>query len=391
MDNKEFINRKLDKSFYSDLPKSVCETLDDLVLKHGDQDWFINAWYEYKNYVESTDIDLVEGPGVIFNKYTNEEILHSLVSDEFTQDELCDKLMDCIAHIGVGADDNPPGRGSGRYPKGSGKNPFQHETTGDFYNYVKQLKKKGLGEVEIAESLGMSTTRLRALYTIYKNDIRTEKIAYIKKAQVEGKSNIQIGKELGEKFNEDKSPIGESTIRSLLNEEAQARMNTSMKTADQLKKILDEKGMLDVGVGVERELGITRTKLDIALQILEIQGYHLYAGRVPQATNKGKYTTVKVLAKPEYQEKDIYDWSKVGHLTEYTSPDDGDHIFKFQYPKSMDSSRLMVRFEEDGGTQKDGLVEIRRGVKDLSLGESNYAQVRILVDDKYYIKGMAIY
>lgn len=391
MNNKEFINRKLDKSFYSDLPKSVCETLDDLVLKHGDQDWFINAWYEYKNYVESTDIDLVEGPGVIFNKYTNEEISHSLVSDEFTQDELCDKLMDCIAHIGVGADDNPPGRGSGRYPKGSGKNPFQHETTGDFYNYVKQLKKKGLGEVEIAESLDMSTTRLRALYTIYKNDIRTEKIAYIKKAQAEGKSNIQIGKELGEKFNEDKSPIGESTIRSLLNEEAQARMNTSMKTADQLKKILDEKGMLDVGVGVERELGITRTKLDIALQILEIQGYHLYAGRVPQATNKGKYTTVKVLAKPEYQEKDIYDWSKVGHLTEYTSPDDGDHIFKFQYPKSMDSNRLMVRFEEDGGSQKDGLVEIRRGVKDLSLGESNYAQVRILVDDKYYIKGMAIY
>ena len=57
----------------------------------------------------------------------------------------------------------------------------------------------------------------------------------------------------------------------------------------------------------------------------------------------------------------------------------------------MDSKRLMVRFDEDGGTAKDGLVEIKRGVKDLSLGESNYAQVRILVDDKYYIKGMAVY
>lgn len=32
-----------------------------------------------------------------------------------------------LAHYGKGHDDNPPGRGSGRYPWGSGKNPRQHE------------------------------------------------------------------------------------------------------------------------------------------------------------------------------------------------------------------------------------------------------------------------
>lgn len=34
---------------------------------------------------------------------------------------------------------------------------------------------------------------------------------------------------------------------------------------------------------------------------------------------------------------------------------------------------------------------MRRGVKDLDLGNSNYAQVRILVDGTHYMKGMAIY
>ena len=34
---------------------------------------------------------------------------------------------DCLRHYGKGHDDSPPGRGSGRYPWGSGKRPRQHE------------------------------------------------------------------------------------------------------------------------------------------------------------------------------------------------------------------------------------------------------------------------
>lgn len=57
----------------------------------------------------------------------------------------------------------------------------------------------------------------------------------------------------------------------------------------------------------------------------------------------------------------------------------------------------MIRYRDDvapdghTGVEKDGTVEIRRGVKDLDLGESHYAQVRILVDNDKYIKGMAFY
>lgn len=57
----------------------------------------------------------------------------------------------------------------------------------------------------------------------------------------------------------------------------------------------------------------------------------------------------------------------------------------------MDSKRLAIRYAEDGGLEKDGLVEIRRGVEDLNLGNSHYAQVRIMVDGTHYIKGMAVY
>lgn len=79
-------------------------------------------------------------------------------------------------------------------------------------------------------------------------------------------------------------------------------------------------------------------------------------------------------------------------MKDYVSHDDGETFDpKFVYPKSMDSKRLQIRYSEDGGELKDGVVEIRRGVDDLSLGESHYAQVRILVDGSHYIKGMAVY
>ena len=394
MNKKEFISKKLDKDFYDDLPAAVCVTMDKLVQEYGDQDWFIKAWNEYRDHVLKSTMTTMKMPGFVFDKYikeNKEELKHSSVFDEFTEEEIYERLDSYLEHIGVGADDNPPGRGSGRYPKGSGKNPYQHQTVGDFNGYVNALKKKGLSEVEIAEGLGISTTRMRQLQRIDKNNLRREKISYAKQAHEEGKSNIQIGVELGKKYNEDGSPIGESTVRSLLNGEAEARMNTASKTAEQLKQILEEKKTLDVGVGVEREIGITRTKLDEALMSLQLEGYNIYNARVPQATNKGQFTTVKVLTKPEVENKEIYNWEEIGHLSDYTSPDDGDHIFKLTYPASMDSKRLQVRFAEDGGIAKDGLVEIKRGVKDLSLGESNYSQVRILVDNKYYIKGMAVY
>ena len=50
-------------------------------------------------------------------------------------------------------------RHSGRYPWGSGKDPHQH--SGDFLSRVNELKKQGLSEKEIADAIGLTTTKLR--------------------------------------------------------------------------------------------------------------------------------------------------------------------------------------------------------------------------------------
>jgi len=184
----------------------------------------------------------------------------------------------------------------------------------------------------------------------------------------------------------------ESSVRSLLNADSESRMKIADKTAMNLKKIVDEKGLIDVGVGVERQLGISKEKMAQALDILKDQGYEVYGGRVPQATNKGKYTTLKVLCPPGTEHKEIFKYENINSLNEYTSRDGGDTFGpSFVYPASLDSKRIQIRYSEEGGKDKDGLVEIRRGVNDISLGNSNYSQVRILVDGSHYIKGMAVY
>jgi hypothetical protein len=272
-------------------------------------------------------------------------------------------------------------RRSGRYPWGSGKNPYQR--SGDFLSRVNELKKSGMSEKEIAEYMGLTTTQLRTQVGLAKDERRSLEVATAKSLREKGYSLNQIAEKMGYK--------NDSSIRSLLNEDAEARMNQARKTAEFLKKQVDEKGMIDVGVGVERELGISKEKMKQALYILEMEGYKVYGGGVPQVTNPGKQTNIQVLCPPGTEHREIYDFGNVHSLREYVSHDGGDTFDTFVYPKSMDSNRIKIRYAEEGGVDKDGVVEIRRGVDDLSLGESHYAQVRILVDNNKYIKGMAVY
>lgn len=290
---------------------------------------------------------------------------------------------DSLMHIGM------PKR-SGRYPWGSGDEPYQH--SGDFLSRVEELKKQGLKETEIAKALGFvdkktgqtQTTKLRTQISLANDERRSIEVATAKGLREKGYSLNAITEKMGY--------ANDSSVRSLLNENSEARMNQSKKTAEFLKKQVDEKGMVDVGVGVERELGISSERLRQSLYILEREGYPTYGGRVDQATNPGKKTTLSVLCPPGTEHREIYNFENIHSVRDYVSHDGGETFDpKFVYPKSMDSNRLKIRYAEDGGIDKDGVVELRRGVDDLSLGESHYAQVRILVDDKKYIKGMAVY
>ncbi len=297
---------------------------------------------------------------------------------DILEEDVLDMIMtdeEYIQHYGMP-------RRSGRYPWGSGENPFQH--SGDFLSRVRELEKQGLKEKDIAESLGMSTTKYRAAKSIAIDEQRALLVKRAESLKADGLSNPEIARQMGLK--------GESSVRSLLNKDAKARMNVTKTVAEKLKNSVDEKGMIDVGAGVDRQLGIPREKLNQALDILEMEGYEVYGGRVPQATNPGRMTTIKVLCPPGTEHKEIFNYENVHSITEYTSRDEGKTFEPtFVYPSSMKSDRLKIRYAEDGGIDKDGVMEIRPGVKDLSLGESHYAQVRILVDGNRYLKGMAVY
>lgn len=273
-------------------------------------------------------------------------------------------------------------RRSGRYPWGSGDNPYQH--SGDFLSRVNELKKQGLSETEIAKTMGLTTTQLRVQKSLANSERRSLEVATAKSLREKGYSLNEIAEKMGY--------ANDSSVRSLLNANTEARMNQARKTADFLRKQIDEKGMIDVGTGVERELGVSKEKLTEALEILKMEGYPVYGGGVPQVTNKGKQTNIKVICPPGTEHKEIYNFENVHSVTDYISYDGGDTFKKaFVYPKSMDSGRLKIRYAEDGGIHKDGVIELRKGVEDLSLGNSHYAQVRILVDGNRYLKGMAVY
>ena len=285
--------------------------------------------------------------------------------------------LDELMHYGVK-------RRSGRYPYGSGDNPYQH--SGDFLARVEQLKNEGLSETDIAKSMGLTTTQFRAQKALAKDERRSIEVATAKDLRAKGYSLNEIAEKMGY--------ANDSSIRSLLNEKSEARMNQAKVTADYLKKMVDEKGMIDIGTGVERELGISKEKLNQALDILEAEGYPVWKGGVPQVTNPGKQTNLKVLCPPGTEHKEIYNYENIHSVRDYEMilTEDGSKVRPaFVYPESMDSSRLKIRYAEEGGIHKDGVMEIRRGVEDLSLGNSNYAQVRILVDGDRYLKGMAVY
>lgn len=275
-------------------------------------------------------------------------------------------------------------RRSGRYPWGSGDNPYQR--SGDFLSRVQELKKQGLSEKEIAKAVGVeSTTQLRVYTQIAAHERRDLLRAQAQSLRADGKSLNEIAQIMG--YNND------SSVRALLNEQTASNKSAARKTADILRDCVERKDVVDVGKGVARELGVSETKFNEALELLALEGYNVYGIGVPQVTNIGKQTNVKVLAKPDIEQRDIYaDFGKIQSVSDdYFTRDDGQTYTKLEYPASVDSKRIQICYGDQGGLAKDGVIELRRGVDDLNLGKSHYAQVRILVDGTHYLKGMAMY
>lgn len=276
-----------------------------------------------------------------------------------------------LAHYGIL-------RKSGRYPWGSGKDPYQRSR--DFQGLVKGLESKGMTEAEIARGLGMTTTELRATKSIAKRERQAVEIAMVRKLDAKGMSQAAVAERLG---------ISSSTVRNYLKEDAGRTASKIEGTADILKREVDKHKYIDIGAGTEVTLGTTATSLKLAASTLEAQGYKVEDIKIRQL-GTDKYTSTRVLVAPGTEKREVVqNLDKIHVVGVRTDP--AGNLLSIKPPESISSKRVMVQYSEQGGTDKDGVIEIRRGLKDLNLGKSNYAQVRIAVDGTHYLKGMAVY
>lgn len=309
----------------------------------------------------------------------------SKISEEIMSYYGCASEIDEFEHYGIK-------RRSGRYPWGSGKDPYQR--SGDWLARVNELKKSGMSEKEICDALMIDSIKdFRTLTRIANNERKMDRVAEVQSKLNHGMSVSEIAREMG---------VNESSVRSWMNESSRKNTELPKNTAEIIKKELLEKHMIDVGAYTENELGVSRDVLETALYMVEAElGAERYGVGVKQATNSKLQTNMEILALPEtdqetgevkYDQK--YAYNNIGEiksLTDYYSPDGGQRWDKREYPASIDGDRVAIKYAEDGGKDMDGVILLRRGVDDLDLGNSHYAQVRILVDDNLYLKGMAMY
>jgi hypothetical protein len=287
------------------------------------------------------------------------------------------KEEDYLAHYGTP-------RHSGRYPYGSGGEPYQSSSSVSFLDEAKALKKEGLTDTQIAKGFGMSTTEYRARKTVLKDELKQEQIVRAEILKGKGWSNKAIAEDLG--------ASGESYVRSLLAPGAKEKADALIILSNVLKDHVDEKGMIDVGSGVERYLNVSDTRLKAAVEILKQKGYSVHEVKEDQlGTVGGQKTTVKVLAPPGTTWADAQrNRGDIQQIMVYTQ-DNGRSFLGIAPPLALNPKRVQVNYKEGGGDKADGVLYVRPGVKDVDLGGVSYAQVRVQVGNDHYLKGMAMY
>ncbi|MDT3386820.1 MAG: helix-turn-helix domain-containing protein [Bacteroidota bacterium] len=267
---------------------------------------------------------------------------------------------------------------SGRYPWGSGESGNQRNK--DLLDRIKDMEKTMTDE-EIRKATGMTSSEIRALKSHMKNQQQQADINRAIRLKDKGMSTSEIAKKMNKPW---------STIKNYLDEDFQRRVKERNSLGDVLKAEVEKKNYLDVGKGVELQLGISRTKLNHVVKELEQNGYKVQYLSVPQATNPHQNTSIKVLTKADVPWKEVnQNRDKIQSILDVYR-EDGE-IKKKLPPVSIDPDRILIRYNEDGGKDKDGVIELKQGVPDISLGKDRYAQVRIAVADTHYLKGMAMY
>lgn len=323
-----------------------------------------------------------------------------------------------ILHSGVAHDENPPGRGSGRYGWGTGETPFQHQF--NFLSEVNRLRKEGFSDDEIAKVLISPKSKAGELKQMIfaRTSITTEEVRKLRnagftekqiaekllgsdasvsdlKAKIaiaEKREHQEMVKKVTEEYAKtitDANPQGnksevarklgirESSVRGYLKAGAEGKDQKYWQTADALRKAIAESpvGIIDVSKFTEHELGVAENTKKVAIAILQEEGYVKTWVSVPQLGTNEK-TSMMVLTAPPGEGETIHDMYvkaqrnklDISSIKEY-SPDGGVNFFVPEPPSSMSSDRIYIRRASEGGSDKDGVIEIRPGLKDLTLGD----------------------
>lgn len=277
-------------------------------------------------------------------------------------------------------------RHSGRYPWGSGDNPYQRNE--NFLARVQKLKnekdadgKPVFTEVQIAKSMGMNTTEIRTRIGIAEAENKAYLYSESKRLRDKGMSRSAVARRMG---------VPESTIRSWEKESTQRTMRRYEENAKFLEDRVKEVKYVQVGAGNEHYINnCSPDALKKSLKVLKDRGYEIHNIKIQQL-GTGNMTTIPVLTMPGTTIKDVYDHKDQIRMPVDIYMQDG-VMKKARDYVSVDPKRVQVVYNEQGGVDKDGLIEVRRGVPDLDLGKNHYVQGRILVDGDHYLKGMITY
>lgn len=320
-------------------------------------------------------------------------------------------------HEGVGHDENPPGRGSGRYPFGSGDRPHQHSW--DLKDRYYKLKALGMSEKDIAAAMGYTKkewdkekqewvegghiAKLRAEKEIAIANVNADKYEevmwyynHIDPKTGKPYKRAEIARIMG---------INESSVRSIENTKSAVEDNQLFRAAEQLKSISEEKGFLDISKGAELTLGVSPDRMNSVVEVLKNEGYSVQNINIPQASNPNRYTTMTVLCPPGMEGQAFKHRFDIKSVEDISGIDNVATQKGWQEPVPVKLDRVKILYDENGGSAKDGMIEIRAKLdakgnpipacEDLSLGNARYGQVRIAVDcgkdGIRYIKGMAVY
>src|SRR5699024_2895060 len=158
-----------------------------------------------------------------------------------------------------------------------------------------------------------------------------------------------------------------------------------------LREQVKQKELVDVGEGVQEALGLTSTEKNKLIRALEMEGYEKHIVKERTGIPGNDRSTV-VLAKPGTTWGEAFkNREKIQTFSgDYDVVSDGNPLGVVK-PKPLAKNRVQVVYGNEGGAEANGLIKVRPGVKDLSMGDNHYAQVRIQVGPKHCMKGMTVY